>query len=133
MLITYKSIRPGLLHSAKASISLAFSPPSAQKAVDLLRRPPSFWSGKRGSNPRPPPWQGGALPLSYSRIRTNDYTIKPQNRLDPIQNPPTNTTNALQRHYAQYHQLCPPPPPPPPPLCPPENPLLNPEDDELLA
>ena len=26
------------------------------------------WSGKRGSNSRPPPWQGGALPLSYSRI-----------------------------------------------------------------
>ena len=25
------------------------------------------WSGKRGSNSRPPPWQGGALPLSYSR------------------------------------------------------------------
>ena len=29
-----------------------------------LRR---WWSGKRGSNPRLPPWQGGALPLSYSR------------------------------------------------------------------
>src|SRR5262245_32865706 len=27
----------------------------------------SDWSGKRGSNPRHPPWQGGALPLSYSR------------------------------------------------------------------
>ncbi len=27
----------------------------------------STWSGKRDSNPRPPPWQGGALPLSYSR------------------------------------------------------------------
>ena len=27
-----------------------------------------LWSGKRGLNPRPPPWQGGALPLSYSRI-----------------------------------------------------------------
>jgi hypothetical protein len=27
-----------------------------------------IWSGKRGSNSRPPPWQGGALPLSYFRI-----------------------------------------------------------------
>src|SRR6266545_3997382 len=27
----------------------------------------TVWSGKRGSNPRHPPWQGGALPLSYSR------------------------------------------------------------------
>lgn len=26
-----------------------------------------LWSGKRGSNPRPRPWQGRALPLSYSR------------------------------------------------------------------
>lgn len=26
-----------------------------------------IWSGRRGSNPRPPPWQGGALPLSYFR------------------------------------------------------------------
>ena len=26
------------------------------------------WSGKRDSNPRHSPWQGDALPLSYSRI-----------------------------------------------------------------
>ena len=29
----------------------------------------TFWSGKRDSNPRHSPWQGDALPLSYSRIR----------------------------------------------------------------
>jgi len=28
-----------------------------------------IWSGRRGSNPRPRPWQGRALPLSYTRIR----------------------------------------------------------------
>src|SRR5437660_1315528 len=27
-----------------------------------------IWSGRRGSNPRPRPWQGRALPLSYTRI-----------------------------------------------------------------
>src|SRR5208283_4884377 len=27
-----------------------------------------FWSGRRDSNPRPQPWQGCALPLSYTRI-----------------------------------------------------------------
>ena len=27
-------------------------------------------SARRGSNPRPPPWQGGAPPLSHSRIIT---------------------------------------------------------------
>src|SRR4026207_944220 len=32
-----------------------------------LRRPSVIWSGKRDSNPRPQPWQGCALPLSYSR------------------------------------------------------------------
>ncbi len=31
------------------------------------------WSGKRGSNSRPQPWQGCALPLSYSRSVRIDY------------------------------------------------------------
>ncbi len=31
-----------------------------------------LWSGKRGSNSRPRPWQGRALPLSYSRIYIYD-------------------------------------------------------------
>ena len=35
-----------------------------------------IWSEKRGSNPRPPPWQGGALPLSYSRKYHNIISIK---------------------------------------------------------
>ncbi len=26
-----------------------------------------LWSGRRDSNPRPQPWQGCALPLSYAR------------------------------------------------------------------
>src|SRR5207253_2064724 len=30
------------------------------------------WSGKRDSNPRPRPWQGRALPLSYSRATADD-------------------------------------------------------------
>ena len=28
---------------------------------------PSVWSGRRDSDPRHPPWQGGTLPLSYYR------------------------------------------------------------------
>ncbi len=27
----------------------------------------SSWSGRRDSNPRPPPWQGDVLPLNYFR------------------------------------------------------------------
>ena len=30
-----------------------------------------YWSGKRDLNPRPSPWQGDALPLSYSRSITS--------------------------------------------------------------
>ena len=29
---------------------------------------PEWWSGRRDSNPRPQPWQGCALPLSYTRV-----------------------------------------------------------------
>ena len=32
------------------------------------KTPERVWSGKRDSNPRPQPWQGCALPLSYSRF-----------------------------------------------------------------
>src|SRR5262249_2781734 len=34
-----------------------------------IRRCFGKWSGRRDSNPRPRPWQGRALPLSYTRIR----------------------------------------------------------------
>ena len=36
----------------------------------VLRRRLNIWSGKRDLNPRPSPWQGDALPLSYSRAIT---------------------------------------------------------------
>src|SRR5712691_5337729 len=43
----------------------------ADLRLNHLATPPShlshIWSGKRDSNPRPQPWQGCALPLSYSR------------------------------------------------------------------
>jgi hypothetical protein len=35
------------------------------------------WSGRRDSNPRPRPWQGRALPLSYTRIREFGGTEAP--------------------------------------------------------
>jgi hypothetical protein len=35
-----------------------------------LEKKPEYWSGKRDLNPRPSPWQGDALPLSYSRSIT---------------------------------------------------------------
>ena len=35
----------------------------------------AIWSGKRDSNPRPQPWQGCALPLSYFRMRICNNNI----------------------------------------------------------
>jgi hypothetical protein len=37
----------------------------------------AIWSGRRDSNPRPRPWQGRALPLSYTRIREIGGTEAP--------------------------------------------------------
>ncbi len=31
------------------------------------------WSGRRDSNPRPQPWQGCALPLSYARMKLLNF------------------------------------------------------------
>ncbi len=40
----------------------------ADLCLSHLATPPKYcWSGKRDLNPRPSPWQGDALPLSYSR------------------------------------------------------------------
>jgi hypothetical protein len=35
--------------------------------LDQIRKVLKNWSGKGDLNPRPSPWQGDALPLSYSR------------------------------------------------------------------
>jgi Ala-tRNA(Pro) deacylase len=37
----------------------------------------NFWSGRRDSNPRPQPWQGCALPLSYTRIQKGMAALPP--------------------------------------------------------
>ena len=42
-----------------------------------------FWSGRRDSNPRPRPWQGRALPLSYTRIREIDGATPATGRAMP--------------------------------------------------
>ncbi len=48
---------------------------------------PGMWSGKRGSNSRPQPWQGCALPLSYSRLTrvTIVIILAPMSRLTALQ------------------------------------------------
>ncbi len=39
----------------------------ADLRLSHLATPPKPESGRRDLNPRPPPWQGGVLPLNYSR------------------------------------------------------------------
>ena len=36
-----------------------------------------LWSGRRGSNSRPPPWQGGVLPLNYFRNNIGEPGFEP--------------------------------------------------------
>src|SRR5258708_1622663 len=54
-----------------------------------------YWSGRRDSNPRPRPWQGRALPLSYTRIREIDGDCSPQ-RAELCQMRLTNATAGLR-------------------------------------
>ena len=42
-----------------------------------LAMPRKIWSGRRDSNPRPQPWQGCALPLSYARAPNGDGVSTP--------------------------------------------------------
>ena len=45
------------------------TPPLERVLVDSLHNPRMLrWSGRRDSDPRLPPWQGGILPLNHSRV-----------------------------------------------------------------
>src|SRR5450755_2483328 len=65
-----------------ASITLAFADGIVQITLSCTTESPATnveicggksWSGRRGSNPRHRPWQGRALPLSYSRLTEFHY------------------------------------------------------------
>ena len=54
---------------------MGFGPPMKGKSGKRLKwKWLKNWSGKRDLNPRPSPWQGDALPLSYSRSPDPDPT-----------------------------------------------------------
>src|SRR5262249_29061832 len=42
------------------------------------------WSGKRDSNPRRPPWQGGALPTELFPLETASYGTNPRACVNPV-------------------------------------------------
>ena len=59
-----------------------FSPSiQVRKKEDILNGYPLFASARRGSNPRPPPWQGGAPPLSHSRMLVIMMNLMPRKYL----------------------------------------------------
>jgi hypothetical protein len=59
---------PGGAGMIGSPISSESEKPACQRAFVKLCHLQRIWSGRRGSNPRPRPWQGRALPLSYTRI-----------------------------------------------------------------
>ncbi len=50
------------------ALPLGYGAISACACSYKIKDSTDIWSGKRDSNPRHSPWQGDALPLSYSRI-----------------------------------------------------------------
>ena len=48
---------------------------SKKRTIPIWYRSFFHESARRGSNPRPPPWQGGAPPLSHSRISYGQVII----------------------------------------------------------
>ena len=57
--LTIRSVGPGPRSDCPTTKSPLVSGPSSNSA-----KPEKIWSGRRGSNPRPRPWQGRALPLA---------------------------------------------------------------------
>ena len=62
----FRCTRPGRWASLRSAGDAACSSPTRREF--FLARERTNWSGRRDSNPRPQPWQGCALPLSYTRI-----------------------------------------------------------------
>src|ERR1700739_124811 len=61
---------PSELHGRIHSMGAPNGPQTPNRSHPARRSRASArfpWSGKRDSNPRPPAWKAGALPLSYSR------------------------------------------------------------------
>ena len=50
----------------RAAFEMSFFAPNRRSQPGCHRR--AVWSGRRDLNSRPSPWQGDALPLSYSRL-----------------------------------------------------------------
>ncbi len=75
--VEYRHATEGDLGHFYLGVSFAHKAKIPDKAGILL--PKTYrknWSGRRDSNPRPQPWQGCALPLSYTRSRQSSLREK---------------------------------------------------------
>src|SRR5262245_8953246 len=78
--------------------------PVLQPSCPLAKRVrTNGWSGKRDSNPRPPAWKAGALPLSYSRVPYPASSRRPgrwwgEEDLNPRRRPPADLQSAPFGH-----------------------------------
>ena len=71
---THKQLMTACMLAGTLMLGACTSTPPVTKEVSigyLLKNK----SARRGSNPRPPPWQGGAPPLSHSRALNARITI----------------------------------------------------------
>ena len=83
--------RERVMHKSSSRCRRKPKSPLKQRALVNLSLFGSFWSGRRGSNPRPRPWQGRALPLSYTRIRCRRRTRADSGRAMPNAAPECNS------------------------------------------
>ena len=84
-----EDLLPAFAPSAQDLIRCAPAPSLRVKSPSRTNHRNTKWSGKGDLNPRPSPWQGDALPLSYSRVR------KPKK--ERIERDPTGRASPSQR------------------------------------
>ena len=79
LLVAFSHKQIGSALGSLAQLAIKF----IQSTISIHKKDPSndessLWSGRRGSNSRHPPWQGGILPLNYPRLfnSLNYHTCK---------------------------------------------------------
>ena len=63
-----------LFHAPSAQVEAAGFLTCKKIETPISGCPYKLWSGRRGSNPLPPPWQGGALPDELRPQNNEDYS-----------------------------------------------------------
>ena len=63
------SLTPAPRSPPERSGALGAPASDGERGSGETKSPGKYWSGRRGSNPRPTAWKAVTLPLSYSRLR----------------------------------------------------------------